>query len=76
MRDWEGYSPLGVAINKKQTDVAIYLLEHGCTLDNEQKQHLMLQACGQGELQGRLDVVKKLVEVYKFPTGKHQFIHN
>ena len=73
MRDKEGRSPLAVAIDNKRTEVAVYLLELGCRLDDRKKSGLLLQACGEGELKvGRLETVKRLVEVYKCPKGGHQ----
>ena len=76
VRDRSGYPPLGVAIMYHRTEVETYLLEQGYTLNYEEKSMLMFTVCGGKQLEGRLEVVKKLVEVYKCPLkGEWQLIY-
>ena len=66
VRDDEGHSPLNIAIMKQYggpgcVDVALYLMNHGCTCSDEDKAKLLCKACSNG----KLDVVKELVEQHK-----------
>ena len=56
--DSDGRSPLAIAIENDNREVERYLRDNGCTLDDGDKQCLLLKACERGQL----DSVKKLVD--------------
>ena len=66
VRDDEGESPLNIAVTNQYeesgcADIALYLMNHGCTCSDEDKAELLCKAC----YWGKLDVVKELVEQHK-----------
>ena len=67
MRDDDGISPLGYAILYERTEIKDYLLEQGCTLDDdEEKIQLLCKACGEEQL----GAVKTLIQIYNVnPKG-------
>ena len=70
MRDDEGQSPLDIVSENMyedgRFDLVVYLISHGCGDDTE-RAIVLAQAC----CQGRLDVVKELVEQHKVdPKGE------
>ena len=62
--------PLNFAIMFKDNDcidIALYLMNRGCTCSDEDKAKLLCEACSWG----KLDVVKELVEQHKVdPNGE------
>ena len=64
VRNYEGQSPLDTALEDMYEvgyfDLVVYLISHGCG-DEEDRAIVLAQACRQG----RLDVVKELVEQHK-----------
>ena len=78
VRDDKGHSPLAIAIMSKNqftdsgcADIALYLMNHGCTCSNEDKAKLLCKACSRGNL----DMVKELVEQHKVdPNGEHYYM--
>ena len=76
VRDDEGHSPLNIAIMSQYgesgcADIALYLMNHGCTCSDEDKVKLLCKAC----FCGNLDVVKELVEQHKVdPNGEHYYM--
>ena len=66
------HSPLNIAIRNQYgesgcVDVALYLMNHGCTCSDEDKAKLLCKACSCGNLH----VVKELVEQHKVdPNGE------
>ena len=65
VKDKDGKSPLQVAIDYVSIETAVYLLDRGCSFDSEEQQaQLLVTACGVKEVEGRLEVVKRLVEHY------------
>ena len=54
--------------NGDYVDVALYLMNHGCSGNNKDRAKLLCGACEHG----KLDVVKELVEQHHIvPSGKH-----
>ena len=80
VQDGRGHSPLNIAIMSKKdlkftdshcADVALYLMNRGCTCSNEDKVKLLCKACSCGNL----DVLKELVEQHKVdPNGEHYYM--
>ena len=80
--DDKGHSPLIIAIMSKKylkftdsdcADVALYLMNHGCTCSDEDKAKLLCKTCSCG---ASLDVVKELVEQHKVdPSGEHYYMY-
>ena len=65
MRDDIGISPLGYAILNERTEIKDYLLEQGCTLDDDvEREKLIIRACGDDIEWIGLEVVRRLVEDY------------
>ena len=63
----DGHSPLYWAIYKDRTEVERHLREYGCTVDDGDKDRLLVGACKAG----RLDVMKELIEDHNCdPTSK------
>ena len=64
VRNGEGLSPLGIVLMDTYAfghfDFVVYLISHGCG-DDAERVIVLVHACHQG----RLDVVKELVEQYK-----------
>ena len=77
VRDDEGHSPLNIAIMNQYggsdcVDVALYLMNHGCTCSDEDKAKLLCEA----SYWGKLDVVKELVEQHKVdPNGECYYMY-
>ena len=78
VQDVKGHSPLTIAIMSNDdltdsccADIALYLMNHGCTCSNEDKVKLLCKACSCGNLH----VVKELVEQHKVdPNGEHYYM--
>ena len=73
MRDDKGQSPLDRAFYDMceigRFDFVVYLISHGCG-DGKDRAIVLAQACRQG----RLDVVKELIEQHKVdPKGEHVY---
>ena len=77
-QDVKRHSPLNIAIMSKNVladrycvDVALYLMNRGCTCSDDDKVKLLCKACSGGYL----DVVKKLVEQHNVdPNGEHYYM--
>ena len=73
--DGNNESPLDMAMGNLSrregcVDVALYLLNHGCHNNDEDKAKLLCFACKHG----KLDVVKELVEQHHInPSGEHSW---
>ena len=65
VRDDKGHSPLNIAITNVHrlgyVDIALYLMDRGCTCSDEDKAKFLCGVC----LWGKLDMVKELVEQHK-----------